>query len=979
MRKLKVLGIMLLALALVFTLISCGESCTSHTDADKNGKCDNCGADVEVVCDKHTDSDKDGKCDVCDAEVESGNTSLEATDVTLIEDGEIKFRIVTGTGINSTARKYLDKLVEGMKKIGHTVEIVDYTAEKTNSVIEVLVGSFTNRDSEYCLDMHELGPEGYVINNVGNCILILGGTEEGTADALNKFIKDYLGYDDKTKELDDVTVAKKKWKVSPQKNFKIESVTLKGESIKGYNIAVEDIKVYRDSAKTIQDTLYSRAGIWLNIVDLDEAGDKSFVLKSVDVGKAGDKGFKVYVNGTQLVLDCAHDNKLTEAIEAFIGTILYASGELKFGANYLYEYEISKVYYEDFGAKGDGRTDDYQAIRDTHDFANIGGQTVMGKAGATYYIQSTKGKDGKFASITINTNTNWNGAKFIIDDTDVWYGDGGNYSTNIFKITSTLSHSITQEQLDAINANGGITYGTTNIGLTFDYPVMLILRTSDNKVYIRYGGNANDGADQHELILVDKDGNIDPSTPLLFEYPHLSGITVERLDETPITVQNATFESLASKVNLVTEYHSISRGIEISRPNVTVKNLTHIITGEIGKYVVVDKDSNILEGYTSKNDGKEIYDPSGKPVTDGSALGFIGHSFGGFIVVSNTSDVLIEGVTFQARMYYLQGTYDIGVSTANNVVFKNCDQSNFFYINSAGIETPNMGGTCWGVAGTNYCKNLIYDGSKLTRYDAHAGVVNGKIINGSEVASLRLTGGGDMYIEDSTIWYYSNSNNGSVVSLREDYGSTFKGMVCIKNCIVKSNNGKTPGYLFSGPSANHWFGYTTYFPNVIIDNLQIMNSTGSISLMANAKFDTAADLPTRGIGIGSIHKGDVPFVDNICDKCYNKADKHTDFCEFVDTDNNKSCDKCKRRDQDHVVMDHEFVDANSDTKCDTCKKLETKHAHEFTDGKNLNPYTPPEYVKVINNDKNGYIVYVDTYDFWENTTFDGLEKRDPAN
>ena len=967
MRKLKIFGIMLLALALVFTLISCGESCTSHTDADKNGKCDNCGADVEVVCDKHTDSDKDGKCDVCDAEVESGNTSLEATDVTLIEDGEIKFRIVTGTGINSTARKYLDKLVEGMKKIGHTVEIVDYTAEKTNSVIEVLVGSFTNRDSEYCLDMHELGPEGYVINNVGNCILILGGTEEGTADALNKFIKDYLGYDDKTKELDDVTVAKKKWKVSPQKNFKIESVTLKGESIKGYNIAVEDIKVYRDSAKTIQDTLYSRAGIWLNIVDLDEAGDKSFVLKSVDVGKAGDKGFKVYVNGTQLVLDCAHDNKLTEAIEAFIGTILYASGELKFGANYLYEYEISKVYYEDFGAKGDGRTDDYQAIRDTHDFANIGGQTVMGKAGATYYIQSTKGKDGKFASITINTNTNWNGAKFIIDDTDVWYGDGGNYSTNIFKITSTLSHSITQEQLDAINANGGITYGTTNIGLTFDYPVMLILRTSDNKVYIRYGGNANDGADQHELILVDKDGNIDPSTPLLFEYPHLSGITVERLDETPITVQNATFESLASKVNLVTEYHSISRGIEISRPNVTVKNLTHIITGEIGKYVVVDKDSNILEGYTSKNDGKEIYDPSGKPVTDGSALGFIGHSFGGFIVVSNTSDVLIEGVTFQARMYYLQGTYDISCGTANNVVFKNCDQSNFFYTNAQGQEIPNTGNPCWGVAGTNYCKNLVYDGSKLARYDAHSGVYNGKIINGSEVSSLRLIGGGDFLIENSIIWF--NGGNG-VVQLREDYGATFKGHITMRNVQVKSVIGRKPNSLMQGPSANHWFGYTTYCPSLTIDNVSIENAPAEINVMYNTAFNPDAPYPYRGISVETIHKSDAEFIDTNCDKCYLKAADHGNYCTFVDSDGNYACDKCGKRDQDHVET-HEFVDANSDTKCDTCKKLETKHAHEFTDGKNLNPYMPPAFIEVINNDANGYQVYINDYSFWENTELKG--------
>ena len=38
--------------------------CT-HVDADKNGKCDKCGATVEVVCTKHTDEDGNGVCDEC--------------------------------------------------------------------------------------------------------------------------------------------------------------------------------------------------------------------------------------------------------------------------------------------------------------------------------------------------------------------------------------------------------------------------------------------------------------------------------------------------------------------------------------------------------------------------------------------------------------------------------------------------------------------------------------------------------------------------------------------------------------------------------------------------------------------------------------------------------------------------------------------------------------------------------------------------
>ena len=57
---------MLVGVAGVFT--SCGgdgdDTCTSHVDADKNNKCDNCGAKMSSKC-SHEDADEDGKCDKC--------------------------------------------------------------------------------------------------------------------------------------------------------------------------------------------------------------------------------------------------------------------------------------------------------------------------------------------------------------------------------------------------------------------------------------------------------------------------------------------------------------------------------------------------------------------------------------------------------------------------------------------------------------------------------------------------------------------------------------------------------------------------------------------------------------------------------------------------------------------------------------------------------------------------------------------------
>ena len=45
-----------------------------------------------------------------------------------------------------------------------------------------------------------------------------------------------------------------------------------------------------------------------------------------------------------------------------------------------------QVSYSDFGARGDGKTDDIDAIAATHAFANQHGLVVKANEGATYYI-----------------------------------------------------------------------------------------------------------------------------------------------------------------------------------------------------------------------------------------------------------------------------------------------------------------------------------------------------------------------------------------------------------------------------------------------------------------------------------------------------------------------------------------------------------------------------------------------------------------
>lgn len=59
----------------------------------------------------------------------------------------------------------------------------------------------------------------------------------------------------------------------------------------------------------------------------------------------------------------------------------------------LFAFSCSPKYltYEQFGAKGDGVTDDLLAIIATHDAANEKGLPVRATNGKTYYIGNTKG------------------------------------------------------------------------------------------------------------------------------------------------------------------------------------------------------------------------------------------------------------------------------------------------------------------------------------------------------------------------------------------------------------------------------------------------------------------------------------------------------------------------------------------------------------------------------------------------------------
>ena len=62
--------------------------------------------------------------------------------------------------------------------------------------------------------------------------------------------------------------------------------------------------------------------------------------------------------------------------------------------------ETKIVRYEDFGAKGDGVTCDFAAMKSAHEYANENGLKVVAEVGKNYYIGANTGKN----SIIIKTD-----------------------------------------------------------------------------------------------------------------------------------------------------------------------------------------------------------------------------------------------------------------------------------------------------------------------------------------------------------------------------------------------------------------------------------------------------------------------------------------------------------------------------------------------------------------------------------------------
>ncbi|WP_111631445.1 hypothetical protein [Larkinella arboricola] len=419
------------------------------------------------------------------------------------------------------------------------------------------------------------------------------------------------------------------------------------------------------------------------------------------------------------------------------------------------------VRYRDFGAKGDGKTDDIDAIAATHAFANRHGLLVKADEGATYYI------GGKERTAFIQTDTDFGTAAFLIDDTEVQ-----NRNASVFTVSSDLK-PFRLETIPSLKKN------QQKIDAALPGPCLITVTNTNVKHYIRFGLNQNNGSAQTDIFVVDKNGNVDKNAPIIWDFDQITEINALPIDEKPLKITGGRFTTMANKAE--SKYTYYNRNIAIRRSNVLVDGLEHRITGE---------------------------EDHGAP-------------YGGFINVGDCSYITVKNTILTGHRTYStigaagkpvsMGTYDLSVNRALNVSFVNCSQTNDINDN-----------TYWGILGSNFCKNLLYDHCTLSRFDAHQGVANATIRNSTlGHMGINAIGSGVLLIENSTI------RGRSLVNLRSDYGSTWQGELVIRNCVFVPAGGKpvSADLIGGSNSGQHDFGYTCYMPErITIENLRIDDS-----------------------------------------------------------------------------------------------------------------------------------------------------------
>ena len=749
---------------------------------------------------------------------DDGNVELEG--LALIVNGKAKFQIVQASSKGAPVRA--KNLYDKLKGLGIELEspIGDADSGKVTDY-EIIIGADIRNREDCVISSRYLGEDGYQIKVVGNKVVIAGGSDKSLSKACEIFTTQILKITGKTKEgdIDNLAIPYETNELKLH-TYLITSLTIAGNPISEYTLVTDTATVsgsYELTAiKSFREDLYSNTGAWLEtgtMDKLDTYAHKIVIRYTTDklTNDNGD-GFVGYVDAAgDLYIECNYQNSFNKAFASFVKKHIFDKmGEVTIAKNFLKTEVVSRVYYSEFGAVGNGKVDDFKAILATHRYANEGGQKVMGDKDAKYYIS-----DEFTESVIIKTDTDFNGATFIVNDkgsTAYKYR-----SLELFKIDRDYPYkSYNKTQIEEL-CGTGLTVSMTDTEFPWLAPLLeakSIVRfiNDTHRDFIRHGANENSGSTRRDTYIVNPDGTLEADVPIAFEFDLITKIEIWRADDTPITVENGFFENLCCETVIETQfkclYHAYYRGFKIYRSNTTFRNIKHTMVDEPTLNVNAQKDKNgdLKSGTATWGTRDESY------------------PYYGFFHVQQSYNVLGEDLILDGHTTYYEdkpatastgsvpnpvpmGSYDIIIENSSRTYLKNVVQQD--------NEHTGLGDErYWGIMSSNFTKNVFFEDCAINRFDAHQGFWNATLIDTTIGHSFNVVGGGKLYCERVT-----KITGNSFIYHRGDYGATFNGDIELVDCTL--------------------IGMKDYFSNQATPGKEDYNNLHTSGVVINAGFATS--------------------------------------------------------------------------------------------------------------------------------------------
>ena len=239
------------------------------------------------------------------------------------------------------------------------------------------------------------------------------------------------------------------------------------------------------------------------------------------------------------------------------------------------------ITYEDFGAVGDGVTDDGNAIKTAHAYANENNLSVKCMNRKRYLIKNTN-------DIEIKTDLDLNGSTVVFDD---MYRNNDNY---VFRIDA-ISQPLSAEELEFINTKVDTnTQIFTSMSSMNGYVVVV-----ENDKHVVCTRRVSDGGQKtyyKEVFAIDDVGSMlcdNYQLPLTIGLAATSG-SKYKIDNNTIKIENGYFEIINNK-SLAYGYNKY---VHINRSNVILDRLTIKHNNDLGlaprKFFINEHNYNVV-------------------------------------------------------------------------------------------------------------------------------------------------------------------------------------------------------------------------------------------------------------------------------------------------------------------------------------------------------------------------------------------------